>query len=398
MKKVLLFIAGVAFIINNSLTVTFATNNTELENNKVQFSQVSDELKKLDEEIATTNSEISSLNNDIKNNENNIHEVENKITNTEHKISQLEDDIKKSENALALRLREIYKSGSFSSLNYISFLFESEDLSDFFNRIVVCKAVITQDKKLINEINDNVNLLNKDKEDIVKQKENLVALNEDTKNKLSVVKEKEKTLSQNKDKLSQELSNLREEIKKNEEILVSKYINNINSVSTSSTSDLSKLNESASILSGLKDQITIKEVLDEINAALSSAETKKQEINALIEKEKAQSQTPVIPESSKPSGNYLKTLTMEATAYALHSTTAMGMTPVRNPNGLSTVAVDPSVIPLGSIVYVEGYGRAIASDTGSAIKNMKIDLYMNSEAECLAFGRKSVTVHIESYP
>ena len=71
---------------------------------------------------------------------------------------------------------------------------------------------------------------------------------------------------------------------------------------------------------------------------------------------------------------------------------------MRDPNGLSTIAVDPSVIPLGSKVHVEGYGYAIASDTGGAIKGNKIDLYMNSEAECISFGRRTVTVNIIAYP
>ena len=93
-----------------------------------------------------------------------------------------------------------------------------------------------------------------------------------------------------------------------------------------------------------------------------------------------------------------KTLTMEATAYSGHTTTAMGLRPVREPNGISTVAVDSSVIPLGSKVYVEGYGVAIASDTGGAIIGNKIDLFMNSEAECLQFGRRPVTVKILAYP
>ena len=52
-----------------------------------------------------------------------------------------------------------------------------------------------------------------------------------------------------------------------------------------------------------------------------------------------------------------------------------------NPGGLSTVAVDPRVIPLGSKVWVKGYGYAIAADTGGAIKGNIIDVYVNSEAE-----------------
>ena len=58
--------------------------------------------------------------------------------------------------------------------------------------------------------------------------------------------------------------------------------------------------------------------------------------------------------------------------------TATGTVPTYNPSGISTISVDPSVIPLGSLVYVDGYGKAIAADTGGAIKGNIIDVYVNS--------------------
>ena len=70
------------------------------------------------------------------------------------------------------------------------------------------------------------------------------------------------------------------------------------------------------------------------------------------------------------SGPYLKTLTVEATAYSGHTITAMGTKPVRDPNGISTIAVDPNVIPLGSKVFIPGYGYAIAADTGGVILSL----------------------------
>ncbi|NRU36276.1 3D domain-containing protein [Clostridium beijerinckii] len=95
---------------------------------------------------------------------------------------------------------------------------------------------------------------------------------------------------------------------------------------------------------------------------------------------------------------YKKKINCTATAYSNHSTTATGRTPVRNQGGMSTIAVDPSVIPLGSKVYVEGYGYAIASDTGGAIKGDRIDIYINSSNECDSWGRRSVDVLVVAYP
>lgn len=96
--------------------------------------------------------------------------------------------------------------------------------------------------------------------------------------------------------------------------------------------------------------------------------------------------------------NYKEKLNCVATAYSGDGITATGKTPVRNPGGISTIAVDPSFIPLGSKVYVEGYGYAIASDTGGAIKGNIIDLFLNSSGECRNWGRRPVTVLIVAYP
>jgi len=98
--------------------------------------------------------------------------------------------------------------------------------------------------------------------------------------------------------------------------------------------------------------------------------------------------------------NYKSVLYVESTAYSGGGITATGTVPVRDPNGISTIAVDPRVIPLGSLVYVEGYGRAIAADTGGAIKGNIIDVYLNSNEEAINnWGRKyNVPVYILAYP
>ena len=74
--------------------------------------------------------------------------------------------------------------------------------------------------------------------------------------------------------------------------------------------------------------------------------------------------------------------------------TATGTIARRNPNGYSSIAVDPRVIPLGTKLYIEGYGYGIAEDTGGAIKGNIVDVYFNSNAECIQWGRRTVNVYV----
>lgn len=62
--------------------------------------------------------------------------------------------------------------------------------------------------------------------------------------------------------------------------------------------------------------------------------------------------------------------------------------------GYGVVAVDPKIIPLGSRLYVEGYGYALAADTGSAIKGMRIDLGFDTKRQAISFGRRPIRVYV----
>ena len=96
--------------------------------------------------------------------------------------------------------------------------------------------------------------------------------------------------------------------------------------------------------------------------------------------------TPV-PSAPAPAGG--RQMTVQATAYCQGSRTADG-TAV----GWGVIAVDPSVIPLGTHLYVPGYGEAVAHDTGGAVRGNIIDLYMPSCSEAIQWGRRTVTVTI----
>jgi len=93
-----------------------------------------------------------------------------------------------------------------------------------------------------------------------------------------------------------------------------------------------------------------------------------------------------------------KTISVTATAYTAGCEGCSGVTStgidLRDSPNAKVIAVDPSVIPLGSEVYVEGYGYAIAGDIGSAIKGNKIDLHVPTKDEAFEWGVRTVNVTV----
>lgn len=106
-----------------------------------------------------------------------------------------------------------------------------------------------------------------------------------------------------------------------------------------------------------------------------------------------------VEETATPENNEdLKVLTMQATAYTAScegctGITATGINLLENPDA-KVISVDPTVIPLGSKVHVEGYGEAIAGDTGGGIKGNKIDVFIPSKEDAINFGVKQLKVTI----
>jgi len=98
-----------------------------------------------------------------------------------------------------------------------------------------------------------------------------------------------------------------------------------------------------------------------------------------------------------PDLRYKKMLKMEATAYAPDSR-SLGVTSKYTATGVKArrgiVAVDPRVIPLGTRLYVSGYGKGLAADTGGAIKGYCVDLCFDTYEEAVRFGRRQVEVYI----
>lgn len=93
-------------------------------------------------------------------------------------------------------------------------------------------------------------------------------------------------------------------------------------------------------------------------------------------------------------GTVGQVLHMTATAYHPSDGDGAGITATGTRAGYGTIAVDPSTIPLGTSVYIPGYGSAVAADTGGAIQGNRVDLCMETFEECYNFGVRNVEVYI----
>lgn len=150
----------------------------------------------------------------------------------------------------------------------------------------------------------------------------------------------------------------------------------------------------AEIAAKEKAEKAAKEKADKEKAAKEKAAKEKA---AKEEAAKEAEEAEAAAETSTPQG---ETMMMESTAYSYAegdigggTVTALGQDLTQNP---MAVAVDPSVIPLGTRLYVEGYGEAIASDTGGAIQGNIIDVHFADPGQLSAWGRRMVKVTILS--
>lgn len=132
----------------------------------------------------------------------------------------------------------------------------------------------------------------------------------------------------------------------------------------------------------------------------AEAQAKAEEAQVVSVSTEAKTEEAPNQETTAPSGGG-QVLYMESTAYSSDpadtlgggTITATGQNLLQNP---MAVAVDPNVIPLGTRLYVEGYGEAYAVDTGGAIKGNIVDVHFPTYEQCVQWGRRTVKVTILS--
>ncbi|MRD38005.1 cell wall-binding protein [Bacillus thuringiensis] len=407
-----LVLAGIIGL-SSTVAVKAESNDEKLNNMQQQLQQNDAEMQKKEQEKQAVSKEIKGIENELHNLNNTIAKnkedqaaIQRKIDETHKQIEQkkqeivvLEDKVLARKDIMRKRMVSVQNSSNTSLV--VEVVVESKNFADFLQRMNAVSTILEADKEILRL-----------------QEQDLRQIEEDKK----TIDEKEASLVVDKQKLAKAQAELQDNLKKRQD--------NLQTVQAKYNEVASQLNlaaeEKAKIESNMKTvQETIAReqeaarIAAEERAKAEAAAKAEQEALAKVQAEIAEKQkqekaskqaepvaknteTESKPDTKPTQGG--KEFYVTATAYTADPSengykpgetvkSKLGHNLTANPN-MKLIAVDPSVIPLGSTVYVEGYGTAIAGDTGSAIKGHIIDLLMPNSAQANDWGRRTVKVKI----
>ncbi len=359
-------------------TTAFASTLDEIQS---QQQAKQEEMAKLDGEVNQTLVKVNEKNSELEKLKEKIEEKKGTIEKTTTEIKEQEEVVAARVEQAKERLQTIQTSEV--NQNVIVSLFESESVSDLFNRAYVLATLQSAG-------NDQVNLAEKEQMKLADLKEKLndeaVALESQT-----------ETAEKQKADLDKQVATLQKTMDENQDIL-----NQLDKEKRAEETRLAEAKKAEEAAAAEKVKAAQTSAKAEKEKAVQIAAAQENETVEAAEKTKpaastnsAKSETATQTEQ-QPAPATGKTLVVSATGYStaeagLSTHTATGIDLTKNPR---VIAVDPRVIPLGTMIEVPGYGVAIAGDTGGAIKGNKIDVHFSSVAEANAWGRKTITIKL----
>jgi len=382
----------------NVLTPVFAQAESlnELDKKESAIAQQSDkisgELQIALNDVNEKYQEVNDIRTKISDNEATLEKTKTEITETEQKIEQRKE-------AIAERMKAAQVGGMTD--RSINALLESKDLGEFLNRAFAMSVIQNAEKTKVASLGE--------------AKEKLTELKATQEKTQAQLKKDSQSLEAETTKLDDKMANLKQELADNktslEKISQDKEVEKARQAAekaqkaqaekeakeAAKAAEAQKASQAAAAQAEEKAKAAAASQASEQTQkpAESASSSQQQSTTQTSEQPKQEPAKPAEPSTPTTSG---RTIQMESTGYSCAESvntyfTAMGIDLRQNPQ---VVAVDPSVIPLGSMVEVSGYGIAIAGDTGGAIKGNIVDCHFPTVEQCIQWGRRSVTVTVIS--
>lgn len=342
-----------------------AVSASSLENIQNKKSEVQAELTELEQNVNDKLAQASELSIAV----NNLNE---EITEHENSIVQTEEDIKQQEQVVIERYE--YTASQLQAMqtnevnrNLVLSLLQAESITEFFNTVYAAAMLTGASEEHLNEAQNEQEKLNNLKEELLVYKKELDEKKADT------------VTQQN--ALEETLAELKTTLAANQDTL-----DNLNA-------------EEAQIREEIAAEQSKAAQAEQTTVVASSSNTSEDNTGSSSQTSAPETSTPAAKPAPAPQETNNQTgswMSFQATGYStqepgLSTHTATGIDLRVNPQ---VIAVDPSVIPLGSLVEVQGMGVYIAGDTGGAINGRIIDIHFSTVGQALSWGRRNVNIRI----
>ncbi|WP_438758459.1 3D domain-containing protein [Enterococcus sp. AZ126] len=375
-KKLIPFLAAV-MLVNVALPISAAAESLDdLKNKEAQAAQTGESLSK---DINTALNDVNEKYAEIEKLKADISKAEETIKNSEAEITVTEQSIARRKEVVGNRMKDVQLSGEQRTWQV---LLDAESVSDFFNKAYAMTILQNAEKEKINSLS--------------KDKEKLSELQETVKSKQNELQTNETKLQDEASAMNEQVVTLKQQLSDNQAAL--------QQIASQKQTEEKRITDEKKAAEARKKQVALEEAQKKADATVQSSSSNSSSSSSDSSSSSSSSEEqPVVTPPSQPaetpntggetgnSGANGQVLYMQSTAYSFREAgsgyiTATGIDLRTQSN---VIAVDPSVIPLGSFVEVEGYGFAVAGDTGGAIKGNIIDVHFPSVDQCLTWGRRN---------
>lgn len=364
-------------IIAAQFLVIPAVSASSLENIQNQKQEVEAEVTQLQKDVNDKLAETSEISIALDQLRQEIEEHETSIVQTEEDIAKQEIVVQERYEYTADQLKALQTSEV--NQNIVLSLLQAESLSELVNKAYAATVLTGASEELLNEAQEEQEKLDALKEDLLVYKEELNVKQAETVQQQEVLETK---LAELKTALAANQNQLEELNAEEAKIRAEQERKRVEE-------EQRRAAEQRRVAAEKRKAAEQKQATVEATTSKDTTSSNQSNPN----KSTTTSTTKPVQESPNQSGSWMS---VQATGYStqeagLSTHTATGIDLRVNPR---VIAVDPSIIPLGSLVEVQGMGVYVAGDTGSAIKGRIIDIHFSSVSQALSWGRRTVNIRI----